>query len=146
MNKQPEQTKLTPERGPTCCPWYSSEPLLSPSTGNISVNETKPGKSNHERNTCKVGPIRKANRKILFPSARLMLRHMHLTTVPESSEAKYWVPWLSFDVWQTWIRAMKPALEFVILCSNRWLKIEVAARKKSVFPTVSLEIEPNRDI
>ena len=29
---------------------------------------------------------------------------------------------------------MKSALEFVILCSNRWLKPEVTTRKKSVLP------------
>ena len=29
---------------------------------------------------------------------------------------------------------MKTALGFVVLCSNRWLKIEVTARENSVFP------------
>ena len=29
---------------------------------------------------------------------------------------------------------MKTALEFFILCSNRWPKTEVTARQKSVFP------------
>ena len=36
--------------------------------------------------------------KLHFPSAQLILRRMHLTTVSASIEAKYWVSWLSFDV------------------------------------------------
>ena len=43
---------------------------------------------------------------------------------------KYWVSWLSFGVKQAWIRgAMKSALELVILCTKRWLKIEMTARQ-----------------
>ena len=57
-----------------------------------------------------------------------------LTNVSESIEARYWVSWLSFDVQQAWIRSMKTALEFVILCGNRWPKIEVTARQMNAFP------------
>ena len=41
---------------------------------------------------------------------------------PSKIEAKYWVSWL-----------MKTALEFVILCSNLWLKVEVTVRQ-NIFP------------
>ena len=36
--------------------------------------------------------------KVHFLSAQLVLRQVHLRTVSESIEAKYWVSWLSFDV------------------------------------------------
>ena len=37
--------------------------------------------------------------KLHFPSARLMLRQMHLTNyVSESIEAKHWVSWISFNI------------------------------------------------
>ena len=45
----------------------------------------------------------------------------------ESIAAKHCVSWLSLDVQRTWRRPIKTALEFVILCCNRWLKIEVTA-------------------
>ena len=48
--------------------------------------------------------------KLHFPSTQLMLRQMHFTNVSESIEAKYWVSWLSFDVQQAWILAIKTAL------------------------------------
>ena len=70
--------------------------------------------------TCKLSGSRdkfQLDCKLHFPSAKLMLRQMHLTNVSESIG----VSWLSFDVWRAWIRAIKTALEFVILCSNRWL-------------------------
>ena len=51
-----------------------------------------------------------------------MLRRMHLTNVSESIEAKYWVSWLSFDVYKR-DTSYEFELEFVILCSNRWLKV-----------------------
>ena len=70
--------------------------------------------------------------KLHFPCAHLMLQKTHLTNVSESTEARYWVCWhVNFFAW---IRAMKTALEFVILCSNRGLQIEVTTRQKSVFP------------
>ena len=72
--------------------------------------------------------------KLHFPSAQLMWRQVCLAKVSESIEDKYWVSWRSFDVKKTWIRASKTALEFVILCSNRWLEIKVTALQKSVFP------------
>ena len=43
------------------------------------------------------------------------------------------VAWLKIKYWIIWLRTMKTALEFVILCNNRWLKIEVSTRQKSVF-------------
>ena len=55
-------------------------------------------------------------------------------TLSLSIEAKYWLSWPSLDVKRTWRRAIKTDLEFVILCNNRWLKIEVTARQKSVSP------------
>ena len=45
--------------------------------------------------------------KLHFPSAQLMLRQMHLRKVFESIETKYCVSWLSFGVWQVWIRAIR---------------------------------------
>ena len=48
--------------------------------------------------------------KLHFPSVQLILRQIHLTKVFESIEAKYWVSWLSFDVQQAWMRAVKTAL------------------------------------
>ena len=47
---------------------------------------------------------------------------MHSTNLSVRIEAKYWVSWQSLDVWWNWRRAIKTALESVILCSNRWLK------------------------
>ena len=38
------------------------------------------------------------------------------------------------------MRAIKTALEFVILCSNRWLKIEVTARQKKRVSAVSAKL------
>ena len=58
---------------------------------------------------------------------------MHLTRVFESIEAKYWVSWLSFKRLTSVNTSYQNCLEFVILCSNGWLKIEVTARPKSVF-------------
>ena len=55
-----------------------------------------------------------------WPSAQFMLRQMHWTNLSVSIEAKYLLGFL----------AMKAALGFVILCSNRWLKIEVTAWQK----------------
>ena len=69
----------------------------------------------------------------LSQCTNLMLRRMHLTNLSENIEAKHWVSWLLFDVQQAWIWAMKSALELIILCSNRWLKIKVTARKKAYF-------------
>ena len=81
--------------------------------------------------------------KLHFPSAQLILRQMHLTTVSASIEVKYWVSWLVLMLtsvktsYQNW-------LEFVILCSNRWLKVEVSARQKSVFTRcLSTYLKPN---
>ena len=50
--------------------------------------------------------------KLHFPGAQLMLRQIHLTDPSESIEATFFSFLVKFD-------AMKTALEFVILCSNR---------------------------
>ena len=62
-----------------------------------------------------------------------MLRPKNLMNLSERVEAKYWDSWLSFLV--TFIKReyeqTENCLEFVILCSNRWLKIEVTARQNA---------------
>ena len=73
--------------------------------------------------------------KLHFPCAHLMLQQIHLTNVSESTEPGYRVCWLvNFFAL---IRAMKTALEFVILCSNRGLEIEVTTRQKKRISAVS---------
>ena len=52
--------------------------------------------------------------KLRFLCAQLIFRQMHSTNLSVSIEAKYWVSWLR-------IRAVKTAVEFVILSFNRWL-------------------------
>ena len=68
--------------------------------------------------------------KLNFPSAQLMLRQMHLMKVFERIEAKYRVFWLRFWRLTSVNTSYQNCLEFVILCSNRWFKIEVTARQK----------------
>ena len=59
----------------------------------------------------------------LFSSCTIiMLQQMHSTNLSVSSEAKRWVSWPILNV------------EFGILCSNLWLKSEMIAWQKSIFP------------
>ena len=69
-----------------------------------------------------------------------LLRQTHRANLSVSIEAaKYWVPWqvLTFNEREDELQYQN-CLEFVILCSNRWFKIEVTARQKSVFPRCRL--------
>ena len=73
--------------------------------------------------------------KLCFPCEQFLLRKIHGTNLSVSVEATYWVSWVSLDLQRTWRRrAIKIALDFVILYSDRWLKLEVTVRWKSVFP------------
>ena len=72
----------------------------------------------------------------------MLRQRMHSTNLSSvSNKAKYWVSWL--PPWirhfvhgqkREKIRTMETALALVILCNNRWLKIEVTAQHKSSFP------------
>ena len=68
--------------------------------------------------------------KLCFPLAQFTLQQMCWNNLSVSVEAKDCISWRNergkaHELWR---------LEFVILCNNRWLKMEVTARQKSVFP------------
>ena len=70
-----------------------------------------------------------------FPCPQFRLRQMHWTILSVSIEAKYRVSWRLPNVktsYQNW--------PFVISCSSHWLKIEVTAWQKSVFPRCLLAL------